>query len=148
MRASIRRVQKVIQADFGQECSTHKLKLLLAYPLNWRSLMRGFGMPILVPILILSLTWIPLDPPNQGFRGRNVYILLVATVGSVFLAFVFDTRMVSMIPMTRLNHRQRLSCAMALVISVVTFFSFSFTLIKFPFPFGTFGCQLHKASFA
>ena len=132
---AIRRVLKVIQADFGQECSTDKLKHLLAFPRTWRTYLRGFVMPVLVPIGILSVTWIPLDPPNQGFHGRNRYTLLMGTVSAVAFAFVMDTRLVKIIPTTQLDRRQRFGCALALIVSVVIFSVVS-SFIQYPVPFG------------
>ena len=130
---------RVLQADFGQRFSQPKLQRVLTYPITGWSGLKAFLSPFLIPVLVVAITWIPLDPPAKGFQGRNLFLIFVGTSAAIIMAYGIDTRLQSLLPDTTLTKRQRQVCAALLIFVSVTCACLGWSLIAFPFPFCTYG---------
>ena len=139
-RPLMKRLSKVIQADFGQGYSYYKFRRVSIFPITWWSCFKAFVLPLVVPVLVdVSLTTlIPLDDPHKGFRGKNLGVMVLTVIMPFITALTFDLRMASMIPKTHLNRTKRAGCVVASAGTMILSCTIAWSMIAFPFPFGTY----------
>ena len=133
----MKKALQVLHSDFGQQYSPSKVQQMLAFPITWWSGLKGFLCPFLLPMLVLSILLIPLDDLSQGFQGRNLNTVPMASCITGLLALDLDARLMQMIPATHLDKRKRFCCALTLTVVGISCLIFFWTTIAFPFPFGT-----------
>ena len=137
LEGRMKRITRALRSDFGQKYSHSRLQQVLSFPITLQSCLNALLGPFLLPVSAASMSLIPLDDPQKGFQGRNYNMIFLAICMSGLLAVMLDTRLVSMIPTTRLDLKKRWGCALALVLTTVISDMMIWTFIVFPFPFCT-----------
>ena len=121
--------------------SIEKYKDLAQFHPTWKNMVKTWCIPTLLPMLTVSLTFVPFDDPKQGLRGRTLWTIAVIVWAAFTVGWAIDTRFINIIRNSQLTLVQRRCCIGGCSIVMSLIYSIIGTQVVYPVPFGTCLCS-------